>query len=103
MAAELADPDDLLFLLADSTLIGFLWTRLSIEDAAQIEPIGITLPYRGRGLAQMLVVAGLHRLVDQGARRVSLGAWSENRIAIRLYESLGFKRVGLKTYLTIDT
>jgi mycothiol synthase len=103
VAAELVDPADLLFLLAGKKPVGFLWTRLSIKDTAEIEPVGITVPYRGRGLARMLVLAGLRQLADQGARRVALGAWSENQVAIRLYGSLGFQRVGLLTYLAIET
>lgn len=99
VAAELEDPADILFLFDDSMPIGFLWTRWPTVTDAEIEPLGILPVYRGRGLGRLLLLAGLRWLAAQGAGRVRIGAWSDNRPAIALYQSLGFHHDHVLTYL----
>jgi diamine N-acetyltransferase len=57
--------------------------RLYVETALQ-----------GRGLGRALLEAALQHPRLANASRVFLDVWDENRRAVRLYESVGFQRVG---------
>ncbi len=102
VAAELADPAELLFLCQGQDPVGFLWLRWPDVDAAEIEPVGVAPAYQGRGLARPLLLAGLRQAADQGAKKVRLGVWENNSVAIRLYRSLGFRRTKTVTYLAFS-
>jgi ribosomal protein S18 acetylase RimI-like enzyme len=61
--------------------------RLYVETAVQ-----------GRGLGRSLLEAALsHQLLAQ-AKRVYLQVWERNERAVRLYESLGFRKAGTTTF-----
>jgi mycothiol synthase len=102
VAAELADPAELLFLCYGREAVGFLWLRWPEVDTAEIEPIGIAPAYQGRGLARPFMLAGLMQAADQGATKVTLGVWENNLTAVRLYRRLGFRRAKTVTYLAIN-
>jgi ribosomal protein S18 acetylase RimI-like enzyme len=57
---------------------------------------------QGRGLGRELLEAALRHPRLAGARRVFLTVWEENERALRLYESVGFHRVGTTTF-TVGT
>jgi mycothiol synthase len=99
VAAELADPTDLIFLSHGREPIGFLWMRWPAVEVAEIEPVGIAPAYQGRGLARKLLRAGILQAADQGATRVTLGAWENHGVALRIYRSLGFQPARTVTYL----
>ena len=102
VAADLADPADLLFLGYGREPVGFLWIRRPAVDVAEFEPIGIAPLYQGRGLARPFLLAGIAEAAGQGAETVTLGAWEDNTAALRLYRSVGFRRTNTITYLAID-
>jgi mycothiol synthase len=102
VAAELADAADLLFLCKGQEPIGFLWMRWPAIDVAEIEPLGIAPAYQGRGLARPFLLAGMLHAADQGATKVTLGIWENNKVAMQLYRSLGFRRTRTVTYLAFD-
>ncbi len=56
-----------------------------------IQNVGITLPHRGKGLGQALVLQALHGFRRSGAHRVHLEVTAQNEAAIRLYRRLGFR------------
>jgi ribosomal protein S18 acetylase RimI-like enzyme len=99
VSVELADPADLLFLMHDGHPAGFAWLRWPESDEAQIEPIGLTTLYQGRGLGHPFLLAILDQAAQQGARRISLGVWLDNKPAIRLYQNSGFRPIFTTTYL----
>lgn len=101
-AATLDKPEDMSFLFLAGTPIGFIWTHLSGEGLGEIEPLGIIAGYQGKGHGRALLLAGLHQLARRGAREVSIGAWRDNQVANRLYESVGFRRVQIFSYLAFD-
>jgi mycothiol synthase len=55
------------------------------------EPVGTRPAHRGRGLGRAVMLEGLHRLHRLGARTAAVTALSNNRAAIGLYESVGFR------------
>ena len=57
------------------------------------EPVGTRTAHRGKGLGKAVVLEGLHRLRDLGARAASVTAMHDNKIAAGLYESLSFKTI----------
>lgn len=96
---ELASSNDLLFLYAGSTPVGFAWLRWLRVDQVEIEPIGLIPDYQGRGLGRHLLVTGLRQAVRSGARRAQIGVWRTNEKALQLYLSLGFRHTETITYL----
>jgi diamine N-acetyltransferase len=61
--------------------------RLYVEAALQ-----------GRGLGRRLMEAALRHPRLSEARRIFLQVWGKNDRAVRLYESLGFQKVGTTTF-----
>lgn len=47
--------------------------------------------FRRRGVGRKLMVASLRKLKAKGVEAVRLSVLKENRVAVRLYEKLGFK------------
>ncbi|MFT4622060.1 MAG: ribosomal protein S18 acetylase RimI-like enzyme [Myxococcota bacterium] len=86
------------FLLkADDLVIGTCvcvrcWDR---PNEAMILSVGIRPGWRGRGLGQRFVRSVMEGLEGRGLRSVSLLVGSENRRAIKVYEDVGFERVGV--------
>ena len=103
VSAALADPADMLFLMHDGQPAGFAWLRWPETDEAQIEPIGLTGAYQGRGLGHAFLLAILDQAAQQGARRISLGVWLDNKPAIHLYQKTGFRPTFTTTYLAHNT
>ncbi len=60
----------------------------------QILSVGVSPLARGRGLGTKLVRAGLCHLRARGATEVKLEVRPDNEAAMRLYQNLGFARVG---------
>jgi ribosomal protein S18 acetylase RimI-like enzyme len=92
---------DLLFLQLDNQLYGFAWQQLE-GNKGVIEPIGVVGVVRGRGYGRSLLLAALHRLRERGAQQAQIGAWTTNRAAICLYESLGFQHERSLYYLALN-
>ena len=54
--------------------------------------IGVDPDAQGGGLGKALLLAGLEHLAEQGVGEVMLYVDGDNAAAVRLYESLGFRR-----------
>ncbi|WP_022849978.1 ribosomal protein S18-alanine N-acetyltransferase [Limisalsivibrio acetivorans] len=67
-----------------------IWTVL---DEAELANIAVSPEHRGRGLGKLLLANAVASAKD--AKEVFLEVAVENRPAILLYESYGFKKVGL--------
>ena len=59
--------------------------------AGAIQNLGVTAPYRGRGLGTALLLKALHGFRRVGAHRAHLEVTAQNDGAIRLYRRLGFR------------
>lgn len=52
--------------------------------------VGVHPDFRGRGIARMLMQASMQLIQEREGKRVILQVDTDNQMAIRLYESLGF-------------
>ncbi len=68
--------------------------RATFGGATYLSSIGTRPGFRGRGLAGIATAAAAHDALDAGTDLVYLGVYTENRVARRLYERLGFVTVG---------
>lgn len=55
--------------------------------------------WRGRGIASALMKAALEAILARGGRWVGLEVRADNQIARRIYEHLGFRKVGKTLYM----
>lgn len=58
-----------------------------------LQNVGVTPWHRGRGVGVALVQAALAGFREVGLQRATLEVTAQNFAAVRLYESLGFRRV----------
>jgi ribosomal protein S18 acetylase RimI-like enzyme len=93
---------DLLFLILHGEPIGFAWVNLDAQGQALIEPMGIISPYQRQGYGRVLLSFTLQELIRRGARRAEIGAWRDNKVAIQLYQSFGFRHKETFTYLATN-
>ena len=65
-----------------------------IKPEAEIHWIEIFPPFRGKGWGKLLLEEILKKLKREGVERLLLEVSQKNNIALRLYEKVGFKKVG---------
>jgi mycothiol synthase len=87
------DADDFLTARDDSgRMTGYTWLKIIPgADAGEIYALGVSPDAAGRGIGRALMVAGLGRLRQRGCTAATLYVDEENRAAVRLYRSLGFR------------
>jgi len=49
--------------------------------------------YRGAGIGEGLVRTALQRAASEGAAKINLMVWEQNRAAINLYRKIGFRQI----------
>lgn len=64
-----------------------VWTS---SDDCWLEDLYVRDGARGHGLGRALVVKAMERARERGCGRIELDTTEDNRVAISLYESLGF-------------
>ena len=91
-------PEDVILIYDGDKPIGYCWTLLKHETEAVddkqkgcIHMLGIDPDSRGRGIGRVALLAGLSHLKNRGVQVVELTVDSENRAALALYQSSGFK------------
>ncbi len=95
----LGNDADLRFVVWGDRPAGFVWARKVTADLGEVEPIGVTGAYQGRGLGRGLLAEGLRYLSESGCRRVRLGVWADNQKAVRLYRQFGFHHINSRYFL----
>jgi GNAT superfamily N-acetyltransferase len=68
--------------------------RASFDNLSYLSSIGSAGWARGRGYGRIATTAAARDALDAGSEWTYLGVFAENVPAIRLYEGIGFKRVG---------
>lgn len=68
--------------------------RATFDGATYLSSIGTRLTFRGRGLGELATATVTSDSVGEGCRWTYLGVFAGNDVAIRLYERLGFVRLG---------
>lgn len=87
----------ILFLLNGEKVAGYCWTFTAPANGKTrgiIGMIGVAPDYRGRGVSQPILLAGMEYLKSAGVADIGLHVDGDNTPAIRLYLSVGFKKVG---------
>lgn len=64
----------------------------------QLHRIYVNTALQGRGLGRLLMNAALRHPRLSSATRIFLTVWEKNERAVRLHESVGFRRVGTVTF-----
>jgi mycothiol synthase len=88
------DPDGLRLHEIDGELAAFCWTKVHSDATpplGEIYVIGVDPAFHGRGLGRQLTLAGLDWMSDHGLPAATLYVDDDNTVAMRLYESLGFR------------
>ena len=62
-----------------------------VLDEAELRNIAIDPSQRRKGMAHLLLAAGVHALQDSGVRRIFLEVRASNTPALALYEAVGFR------------
>jgi [ribosomal protein S18]-alanine N-acetyltransferase len=103
LASELDQPGSI-YLVAEvgGAVAGFigLW---HVMDEGHICTLAVDSNHRGHGLGELLVLAALNEAVEVGSDAVHLEYRVGNAPAARLYQKLGFERVGLRAGYYSDT
>ena len=68
----------------------------SVLDEAHITNIAVKKSERGKGIGRFLLATLIGKARDKGAASISLEVKTTNVAAISLYESFGFKVVGVR-------
>ncbi len=94
--AELDNPLSLWLVAAEGeTVLGYVGSQTCFDDT-DILNVAVRSDCRRRGIAEALM-RELERLLPlRGAERITLEVRASNDPAIRLYEKLGYARVGLR-------
>lgn len=91
-------------------IIGFaLLTRSSSEpcvshlsDTVELQRIYVRADAHGKGIGRLLANRLEEMARQQGFRHMWLGVWEENLKAMKVYEKLGYKKVGEHQFLVGD-
>jgi ribosomal protein S18 acetylase RimI-like enzyme len=87
------EEDASLLLYSGDDVVGFMKVNLGlVKDAGFVNGIGVHPDYRRRGFGRALMATSLVRAARNGMGNMVLEVDIENRGAIALYESLGFKK-----------
>jgi GNAT superfamily N-acetyltransferase len=68
--------------------------RATFDGLSYLSSIGTASWARGRGFGRIVTAAAARDAIGQGSEWVYLGVFADNQVAIRLYEGLGFERIG---------
>jgi mycothiol synthase len=69
-----------------------------VSRTGLFEPVGTRPAHRGKGLGKVVMLEGLRRLQELGARTAAVTAIHDNEAAIRLYNSVGFRTVNRERF-----
>jgi ribosomal-protein-alanine N-acetyltransferase len=78
---------------AGPRLVGFILSRMA-ADEAEILSIAVDPAARSRGLGRALLQRNVRRLAARGVQTLFLEVEAGNSAALRLYQGLGFEKVG---------
>lgn len=78
---------------------GFHWTKRHSPELGEVYVVGVAPEAQGRGIGRLVTLAGLHHLVDGGAREILLYVESDNAAAIATYSALGFTHAPADTHV----
>lgn len=91
MDTDWFDPRGVLLLWDGGSLAGFHWTKRHKATVGEVYVVGLSPDYRGQGLGDPLMRAGLiHLGEDPGLAKIILYVEADNGPAVHRYEEMGF-------------
>jgi ribosomal protein S18 acetylase RimI-like enzyme len=92
----------------EGTPAGFVWVAKTHNDfTGQLEASLLNQyvadPYRGQGLGRRLMETAEEWAGQQGLQRISLSVGAHNKLAQKLYETLGYQVEMLRMTKKLDT
>lgn len=86
-----------LFLVADcgGVVIGFILADAADEGTQVIMNIAVDAHFRNKGIGTRLVLEMEKKANEKGSRNIILHVKEQNSDAIRFYDGLGYKKVGV--------
>lgn len=90
------------FLMDGEKAAGYCWTCLAPVNSSirgLIGMIGVVPDYRGKGISRSILAAGMGVLRSQNVADIGLQVDSTNTAGVRLYQSVGFQKVGELNWL----
>jgi ribosomal protein S18 acetylase RimI-like enzyme len=101
LAADIARGDGRYFLAeVESESVGHIGVVTSATEA-YIRAVGIIPEWRGRGYGRQLLAAMVQKLLADGFQHFSLDVATDNRNALSLYQSCGFRETNIYDYYTV--
>lgn len=76
----------------DNKVLGYVFSTV-VLDEANIDRIAVKKEYRNQKIATKLLIELENRLKDKGVKKVLLEVRRSNAVAIKLYLSLGYKKI----------
>ncbi len=101
LEATLQATADMRFLWVDKQPVGVVWLHYPAPGEAEIEPMGVAPEMQGWGYGRYLLLDTLHYLRQRQIERLRLGVWATNKVALSLYEQIGFRHNYARSYLTL--
>ena len=96
IASELENPLSLwLVAMEEDRLLGYVGSQ-TVLDETDMMNVAVDPAARRQGVARALIQELTAQLKQRGSRKLSLEVRASNLGAIRLYESLGFARLGCR-------
>ena len=86
------------FLVAESSgsVVGYVIGSIDSDGSGHIISLAVHPAYRGRGIGRKLLLTLEGIMRNNGIHRIKLEVSVNNRPALSLYKSIGYKVVGLK-------
>ncbi|MBI2165871.1 MAG: ribosomal protein S18-alanine N-acetyltransferase [Chloroflexi bacterium] len=82
-------------------IVGYVGTWF-VEKEAHIVAIAVTEAFRGQGIGELLLIAGIEAAALRQATTVTLEVRVSNLLAQNLYYKYGFRQVGLRKRYYLD-
>ena len=79
----------------DPSIIGYIGSFFQLDEA-HITAVGVHSTYRGRGIGELLLIAGIELAQLRGAREVTLEVRVSNQVAQSLYRKYAFEDKGIR-------
>ncbi len=93
-----ASPEDVILFYKGGTPVGYCWTKIGCDTGADndggkgsIFMLGVDPDHRSSGIGRLALLSGLAYLKNRGVRTAELEVDSQNKAALNLYRSIGFK------------
>jgi GNAT superfamily N-acetyltransferase len=77
----------------EGRVVGMAWL-ISREQEAELEPLVVSEPFRGRGIGRQLVEAVIEAVRGSELRQLTVRPVARNDLAIRFFHGLGFDVLG---------